>query len=280
MKINISSLYKNHFFDFFVYFLLSISSFLFLAFIPQNFAKEFLSHYSLSMMIVSVFAVVIYTGFRNRIFDLSISLFTFISCLATFCDTMIPFYWMAAISLSLSDFAISQTSNNRMQTFMRLLTSASCFIIIFDFFLALLVRTIICAAGLAWSSNNKQPSRFSFSVMDSRKAMLCVINVLFYYVPLSIIPHIVGVDVKATYLLYAIAGSMVLKIQDYIVKLRVAGVMRLKDGNGSWYYIVCGGTIICLGIALTFVAPKMIFLCVPMALLATGIRIVENVTWK
>lgn len=263
-----------------IYVLWVVSSFAFIALVPTEIAVPFLSAYAMGSFMISLFTVPIYTSWRNRIFDLVVASISILSITGAFWGATAPVYWMAAVALNIADFSISQAGSPKAVIVSRLLIGLCALVLIFDFALALYLRLAVCAATIGWSMIYKQYSKRKTICIDKNKFLLTTLTCTLYFGPLISIPYFAYEHTKMVYIAYSITGSVILKMQDFAIKLRVASPSSMEVVNSKLYYAICGISGITLFIVMFFLNPWYCFIIVPILVLITAIRIVDNVSWS
>lgn len=263
-----------------IYALWVASSFGFIALVPAEIAVPFLSAYAMGSLMASLFTVPIYTSWRNKIFDLAVVSISILSIIGAFCGATAPAYWMAAVALNIADFSISQAGSPKAIIVSRLLIALCALVLIFDFSLALYFRLAICTAIIGWSMVYKQYSEPKSIRIDKNKFLLTALTCTLYFGPLIIIPYFANGHTKIVYIAYSITGSLILKMQDFAIKVRVASPGSMEVINSKLYYAICCISGIILFFVMSFINPWYCFITVPILILIAAIRIVNNVSWS
>ncbi len=263
-----------------VYALWVIGSFAFVALVPHANAATFLSTYASGSLVASLFAIPIYTSWQRRWFDALFVCICLGSVVLAADGQMLLLYWMAAFALNIVDFSVAQTCRPRAVVIMRIIVSASALFLLFEFHLALVARLVICAAAIAWSIAHKAYEAEAPLKFDIKKFIFTALTCGLYYVPLASIPQITGRDAKVVYIAYAFSGSAILKLQDFMIKMRVADLVHSKDSDMKLYFFISIFAVILLFAILLLINPWYVLFCVPMIFLIATIGFVKNVAWN
>lgn len=255
------------------------SSFAFIALVPTQDAPSFLSIYATGSLIAALFSIPIYTSWRSRTFDLIFVGACVLAIAATFAGFVFPAYWMAAVALNIVDFSVAQTGKPKTMMLSRILISLCALLLMVDFALALYLRLALCAVIIGWSTVIKEYEGHKFVKLCAGKVVLTALTCTLHYIPLIIIPHVAGQYAKFIYLAYAIAGSVVLKMQDFIIKNKVSKFEMADTNIRNLYYGICGIASISFFVAAIIVNPFISVFVLPIIALIVTIRIVDDVSW-
>jgi hypothetical protein len=254
-------------------------SFAFIACVPAAESHNFLSTYAAGSFAASMFSIPIYTNWRSRGFDILFSAACIVSIFGLVFGHVYALYIMAAIALNIVDFSVAQSKNEFAVVVMRVIIGGSALAIFVNFTFGLSFRLALCAIAIIWSTFHKDYGRRETGWFSAHKAGLTLITCSLYYIPLSLIPYMSNQAAKFVYILYALSGSIILKIQDYIIKMNVSRGTALRKENRTLYFSICATTILILAICLFMIKPWLVVLSIPIAGLVATIWIVDNVSW-
>ncbi len=262
-----------------VYILWVGCSFIFIACVPSAEAHNFLSIYAVGSFAASMFSIPIYTTWRNKMFDILFSTSCILSVAGLYFGYLIPLFFASAVAVNIVDFSVAQVQRSRAVIVMRLAISLSSLAVLIGFKFGLCLRLLICSLAIIWSTQHKDYSQREAGWFSTYKARLTAITCALYYIPLACTPHLAQQSPKFVYIVYAASGSIILKIQDYIIKMNVTRGSVAQRTDRTFYFMLCGATTVFLALALAWVNPLLIILCIPIIGLIATIWMVDNVSW-